>query len=105
MPGWTIIAIVAIVVWGIVQINRSRAGIVKDVKGNESIGSNADRQALIEAERERDELRERVQVLERIVTDANTPEARETKQLADEIESLRSPDGDRANKPKEDMSE
>ncbi|MEL7444293.1 MAG: hypothetical protein AAGK02_00585 [Pseudomonadota bacterium] len=63
------------------------------------------RQALLEAERERDELRERIQVLERIVTDANTPDARKTKLLAEEIENLRDADKAITPKPKEDMSE
>ncbi len=43
-----------------------------------------------ESRREVEELRERIKVLERIATDANTSEARDVKAIADEIESLRS---------------
>jgi hypothetical protein len=39
--------------------------------------------------REVEDLRERVRVLERIATDANTTAALETRKIADEIEALR----------------
>lgn len=39
--------------------------------------------------KELEDLRERVKVLERIATDANTQDARTTRQLAEEIEALR----------------
>jgi hypothetical protein len=39
--------------------------------------------------RELDDLRERVKVLERIATDANTSSALETRRIAEEIEALR----------------
>lgn len=39
--------------------------------------------------RELEDLRERMKVLERIATDANTTEALTTRRVADEIESLR----------------
>ncbi len=95
MQGWLILAIIALVIWGLAQRRRRSGG---------SDDSQA-RQALIEAERERDELRERVQVLERIVTDENTPDAKKTKQLAQEIESLRREEGRGHGKNTEDMSE
>lgn len=103
MQGWVIIAVVAIIVWGVVQMNRRRA---HDDNSEHLAERQAERQALIDAERERDELRERVQVLERIVTDNNTPDAQKTRRLAEEIENLRQADitGD-ANKTKEDLSE
>lgn len=82
MQGWVIIAIVAIAVWGVLRFNR-------DHNANRNQNDSADRQALQEAERERDELRQRVQVLERIVTDANTPESRKIKEISEEIENLR----------------
>lgn len=85
MAGWVIIAIVAILVWGVLRFNRDhnrhQTGDVARV--------NEAEQALIEATRERDELRERVQVLERIVTDNNMPAAQKTKQIEAEIEALR----------------
>ncbi len=40
-------------------------------------------------EREVEELRDRVRVLERIVTEANSAEARESRRISDEIEALR----------------
>ena len=42
-----------------------------------------------ELQREVTDLRERIKVLERIATDANSTKQRQTAQLADEIESLR----------------
>ena len=47
-----------------------------------------------ELEREVDDLRERIQVLERIATDGNSIDARETRRIAEEIESLRDKQGD-----------
>lgn len=51
------------------------------------------------------DLRERVQVLERIATDENSSEARKAQQIAREIESLRSDIAQRSSKTKEDLSE
>jgi uncharacterized coiled-coil DUF342 family protein len=42
-------------------------------------------------EREVGDLRERIRVLERIVTEANTTDARESRRIAAEIEALREP--------------
>ena len=42
-----------------------------------------------ESRREVEELRERIKVLERIATDANTSEAREVRAISEEIERLR----------------
>lgn len=46
-----------------------------------------------ELEREVDDLRERIQVLERIATDGNSVDARETHRIAAEIEALRDKQG------------
>lgn len=81
MGGFIILAIVGILVWGVLHFNKQH--------NQQNRIASADRDALQEATRERDELRKRVQVLERIVTDENTPDAKKTKQLASEIESLR----------------
>ena len=78
MGAYILIAIVAILVWGVLRFNRQQI--------EKEHGSDL---ALKEAERERDELRERVKVLERIVTDNNTPGAIEKQELADKIDSLR----------------
>lgn len=81
MGGYVLIAIVAIVVWGVLRFNKQQQ--------SQSDIDTAQSQALIEAEAERDELRERVKVLERIVTEENTPSAQKVKKLSDEIEQLR----------------
>ena len=84
MSFWTaIVVIVAIVCVAEVIKARHRAhhGITTDVMGNEKPIEPPVNRAL---EREVEELRERVKVLERIAT-----EDRETKLLSEEIESLR----------------
>ena len=92
MSSWAIVALVAIVIWGIVETVRARAGIVTDEDGNQKIaprqveGNPAELEA---ARRELTALKERVKVLERIATDANTGEAREQARIAAEIEALR----------------
>ncbi len=106
MSGWAIVAIVAIVIWGIVQLAKARAGIITDENGNESLVSRDDTQGgaeLTEARREIEQLRDRVQVLERIATDNNTLDARERARITAEIEALRTPDP--APTSKEDLSE
>lgn len=94
--NWTVIAIVAIVVWGVVQLSKARAGIITDESGNESyIGPREDAASRAEIEatrREIEQLRERLHVLERIATDNNTPDARERARIAAEIEALRGPE-------------
>jgi uncharacterized protein YlxW (UPF0749 family) len=92
MSSWAVVALVAIVIWGIVETVRARAGIVTDEDGNENIvprhdpGNSAELEA---AQRELADLRERVKVLERIATDANSADAREQARIAAEIEALR----------------
>jgi uncharacterized protein YlxW (UPF0749 family) len=90
--AWAAVAIVAIIVWGVVQFAKARAGIVTDEYGNEKIGAKDDARSLAEIEaarREVAELKERVKVLERIVTDGNSGDAREQARIAAEIEALR----------------
>jgi len=101
MSGWVILAIIAVVVWGIAQHNRRRGS----QNNEDALRAHEEAQARLEAERERDELRERVQVLERIVTDQNTPAAQKTKKLADEIESLRREENGKGSKTTGDWSE
>ena len=74
MGGLVIIIVVAILVWGVLHFNKQH--------NQHNRLADAEREALNDATRERDELRKRVQVLERIVTDENTPDAKKTKQLA-----------------------
>jgi uncharacterized protein YlxW (UPF0749 family) len=92
MSGWSIVVMVAIIVWGVVEFAKARAGIVVDEYGNEKIAKTDDARSLAEIEaarREVTELKERVKVLERIVTDSNTGEAREQARISAEIEALR----------------
>jgi hypothetical protein len=83
MTFWTaIVVIIAIIcVTEVIKAkHRSRQGITRDYLGNEAPIVKAD-PAL---QREVEDLRERIKVLERIAT-----EDRETKRLSAEIESLR----------------
>lgn len=85
MSSWAIVAAVAIIVWGVVQYFKAKNGIVSDENGNETFIKRDDP----ETRREIEELRERIKVLERIATDGNSLDARETKRIASEIEALR----------------
>ncbi|MGE5952231.1 MAG: hypothetical protein ACM308_01210 [Qipengyuania vulgaris] len=91
MSSWAMVAIVAIIVWGIVQSSKARSRRGKDsVNHDEQVsGQNA-----AEARREIEDLRERIKVLERIATDGNSLDAQETKRIAAEIEALREKQAD-----------
>lgn len=92
MSGWAIVALVGIVIWGIVESVRARAGIITDQDGNQKLAARDDAGSKAEldaARRELADLRERVKVLERIATDGNTSDAREQARIAAEIEALR----------------
>ncbi len=92
MTGWAVVALIAIIVWGVVQTARARAGITSDQHGNETIGTRDDGRSAAEleaAKRELAELKERIKVLERIATDANSGDAREQARISAEIEALR----------------
>ncbi len=94
MSGWAFVAVVAIVVWGIVQLAKARSGITTDAEGNETYvpRDNQSRAEAEETRREIEQLRERLHVLERIATDKNSGEARERARIAAEIEALRNPE-------------
>jgi cell division protein FtsB len=93
MSSWAIVALVAIVIWGIVESIRARAGIITDEDGNQKVvAPREDGRTAAELEaarRELAEIKERVKVLERIATDANSGDAREQARIAAEIEALR----------------
>lgn len=94
MSSWAVVAIIAIIVWGVVQYAKARAGIITDEDGNEKLAPRDDGRSLAEIEaarREVTDLRERVKVLERIVTDGHSGDAREQARIAAEIEALRAP--------------
>ena len=84
MNLWTAIVIIVAII-AVAEVmkakHRARHGITTDMMGNEKPVAPPTNPAL---EREVEELRERVKVLERIAT-----EERETKRLSAEIESLR----------------
>jgi len=100
MSGWAFVAVIAIVVWGIVQLAKARSGITTDRHGNETyVGRDAPPEERARAEADADEtrreieqLRERLQVLERIATDKNSEDSRERARIAAEIEALRVPE-------------
>ncbi|MBX7483761.1 hypothetical protein [Qipengyuania qiaonensis] len=78
---------------------RSQGGIISDRRGNKHwIGpgsSSANPQPDSDTKREVEDLRERIKVLERIATDGNSLDARETKRISAEIEALREKQVDR----------
>lgn len=92
MTSWAIVALVAVVIWGVVESIRAKAGIATDEYGNQTIAPREDGRSAAELEaarRELAELKERVKVLERIATDAHSGEAREQARITAEIEALR----------------
>ena len=93
MTGWAAVAIVAIVVWGIVQLSRNRHGVHRNEKSERNGVENRqwDDPA---ARREIEELHERIKVLERIATEGNALDAAETKRISAEIEALRDKQAD-----------
>lgn len=96
MSFWTaIVWIVAIA--AIASVLRSRfnakAGITEDYMGNQTLARPEDPerdQREKAAQAEISELKERIAVLERIATEKNSTQARETERIASEIEALRS---------------
>ncbi|MXO90945.1 hypothetical protein [Pontixanthobacter aquaemixtae] len=87
--NWATAIVLIVAIGAIVGVFRARyraqAGIIADEDGNERYIERSD----ANAQREVEELRERIKVLERIATDANTSEARKIAAISDEIESLR----------------
>lgn len=92
MSSWAIVALVAIVIWGIVESIRAKAGIITDEDGNQKVAQRDDIRSAAELEatrRELADLKDRVKVLERITTDAHSGDAREQARIAAEVEALR----------------
>lgn len=50
MSSWAIVALVAIVIWGIVESIRARAGIITDEDGNQKIAPREDGRSAAEIE-------------------------------------------------------
>lgn len=92
MSSWAIVALVAIVIWGIVASIRARSGNTARDDSDQQIAAREDGRTAAELEaarREVDELKERVKVLERIATDSHSGDAREQARISAEIEALR----------------
>lgn len=81
---WATAIVLIVLISAIAGIMRSRSRT--DGQPPEQVNSQ-DREE--ELQREVTEMRERIKVLERIATDENSSEARETKAIAEEIERLR----------------
>lgn len=96
MTLWTALVVIA-VIWAFVTIwsrsNDRDLGVTRDEDGNPIFTPRNDENARA-AEAEIAELKERLAVLERIATDANSADARERARITAEIEALREPDGD-----------
>lgn len=89
MSGWVIVAIVAIVMSGIVKIYRMQREDRARFERDEHDALRGFQREDPAARREIEDLQERIKVLERIATDGNTLDARETQRIAQEIEELR----------------
>lgn len=76
------------------RVQRLEGSVTPDANGQDEIDSA-----------ELKELRDRVQVLERIATDENSSEARKAQRIAREIESLRGDIARRSSQKTEDVSE
>lgn len=91
MTFWTAAVIIA-AIWGFVTIWSRRhdreMGVTRDEDGNPIFAPRSAQE--IEADRrEIEHLRERIQVLERIATEANSSDVRERERISAEIDALR----------------
>lgn len=94
MSFWTAAAVIIVVaIWGIVKIYTRRhdrdLGVSRDEDGNPVFAPPKTDPGSEETRREIEQLRERIKVLERIATDANSHEAQESRRIAAEIDRLR----------------
>lgn len=90
MSFWNaVVIIVAIVAFANIRMAKIRSREVQFADRGRHNGAIAASPRELELEREVESLRERIHVLERIATDANSASGRQTQALAAEIESLR----------------
>ena len=85
MSFWTAIVLIVLIT-AVASVFRSRH------RGSDRLRIHSESkqsQRETELQSEVESLRERIQVLERIATDGNSVDARETRRIAEEIESLR----------------
>jgi hypothetical protein len=90
--SWAAAVVIIVAIWGLVTILRSGTTWARGSASDEEDNLIGNPQRERELEAEIAQLRERVQVLERIATDANSNQERESRRLSAEIDSLRSPD-------------
>ena len=87
--SWATAVVVIVLIVAVAKVlaakYRAQAGIIEDKQGNQQWVARDDQNA----SRELEELRERIQVLERIANDDNSIDARETQRISREIERLR----------------
>ncbi|WP_454597455.1 hypothetical protein [Qipengyuania sp. SM2507] len=97
MNFWTA-AVIIVLIWGIVQIYTRRhdrdLGVTRGVDGNPVFAPPKSDPDSEETRREIEQLSERIKVLERITTDANSHEAQESRRIAEEIDRLRDKQSD-----------
>ena len=95
MSFWTAIVWIAIIFAAASVLRaraRAKAGITEDFLGNHTLSQPVETPVAPhdeDAETEIRALKDRIAVLERIATDANSPSARDSAELASEIEALR----------------
>ena len=86
MNNWTAIVLIVAII-GLVKILQVRRG--QPSAGDPQMQNEQPQMPDPATTRELEDLRERVKVLERIVTDANHHKERQSRAISDEIESLR----------------
>ncbi len=87
---WASAIVLIVLISAIVGVMRSRSRTADHRSQNRDRTEDAAVSGReLELQREVMDLRERIKVLERIATDANSTETRETRAIADEIERLR----------------
>ena len=87
---WATAIVLIVLISAIAGVMRSRSRTRHDgTHGGDASGRQSVSSREHELQREVVDLRERIKVLERIATDANSTEGRESRAIAEEIERLR----------------
>ena len=88
--NWAEAVVLIVLISAIVQAARARHGGGRSRRHRDDGRVEQAKSAReLQLEHEVDDLRERIHVLERIATDGNSIDARETRRIAEEIEALR----------------
>ena len=93
MSFWTA-AVIIVAIIAIVEVFKSKHRSQDRARREELGDERAVERTDPAAQREIEELRERIKVLERIATDGNSLDARDTKRISAEIEALRDKQAD-----------